>query len=123
MNAQYFAEIELGYPPQQVRSSQVSYTVSNGVTQFKVVLDTGSSNLWVPSSKCTSIACFLHAKYESSASNTYKPNGSAFEISYVSGSLKGFVSQDAMTIGDLTVKGQDFGEAVKEPGLTFAFGK
>lgn len=28
-----------------------------------------------------------------------------------------------MTIGDLTIKKQDFAEATKEPGLAFAFGK
>jgi len=107
MNAQYFTEIELGSPPQT----------------FKVILDTGSSNLWVPSTKCTSIACFLHAKYDSSASSTYKANGSEFSIQYGSGSMEGFVSKDELTIGDLKIKGQDFAEATKEPGLAFAFGK
>ncbi|KAI0960242.1 aspartic proteinase precursor [Taiwanofungus camphoratus] len=107
MNAQYFAEIELGTPAQA----------------FKVILDTGSSNLWVPSTKCTSIACFLHAKYDSSASSTYKANGSEFSIQYGSGSMEGFVSQDVLKIGDLTIKGQDFAEATVEPGLAFAFGK
>lgn len=106
-NAQYFAEIQLGTPGQT----------------FKVVLDTGSSNLWVPGSKCTSIACFLHAKYESSASSTYKANGTSFEIRYGSGSLEGYMSQDILTIGDLSVKHQDFAESTKEPGLAFAFGK
>lgn len=91
--------------------------------QFKVILDTGSSNLWIPSSQCTSIACFLHAKYDSSSSRTYKPNGSAFEISYVSGSLKGIVSNDVLKISDLAIMGQDFAEAIEEPGLAFAFGK
>ncbi|KAL4813931.1 aspartic peptidase domain-containing protein [Aspergillus spinulosporus] len=107
MNAQYFSEIQLGTPPQT----------------FKVVLDTGSSNLWVPSSECGSIACYLHQKYDSSASSTYQKNGSEFAIKYGSGSLSGFVSKDNLQIGDLKVKGQDFAEATSEPGLAFAFGR
>jgi len=86
-------------------------------------LDTGSSNLWVPSQSCNSIACFLHSKYDSSSSSTYKANGTAFEIRYGSGELSGFVSNDVVTIGDIEMKGQDFAEATSEPGLAFAFGR
>ena len=82
-----------------------------------------SSNLWVPSTKCTSIACFLHAKYDSTASSTHKANGSEFGIQYGSGSMEGFVSQDTLTIGDLIIPKTDFAEATKEPGLAFAFRK
>lgn len=37
--------------------------------------------------------------------------------------MEGFVSQDTLYMGDLAIRGQDFAEATKEPGLAFAFGK
>ncbi|KAJ7757814.1 hypothetical protein DFH07DRAFT_958679 [Mycena maculata] len=103
LNAQYFAEIQLRTPPQT----------------FKVVFDTSSSNLWVPSASCTSIACSLHSKYDSSSSSTYKVNGSAFSIPYGSG----LVSNDLLAIGDLKIPKQDFAEITNTPGISFAFGK
>lgn len=106
-NAQYFAEIGLGTPPQT----------------FKVVLDTGSSNLWVPSKECTSIACYLHSKYDSSASSSYVANGTEFAIAYGSGSVEGFLSNDELELAGLTINNQGFGETTSEPGLAFAFGK
>jgi hypothetical protein len=107
LNAQYFSEITIGTPPQS----------------FKVILDTGSSNLWVPSTRCSSIACFLHAKYDAEKSETYKANGTEFKIQYGSGSLEGIISNDVVTIGDIEIKGIDFAESTVEPGLAFAFGK
>jgi saccharopepsin len=107
MNSQYFTNITIGTPPQS----------------FRVVLDTGTSNLWIPSVQCTSIACFLHAKYDSTQSSTYKANGTAFSSPYGSGTVEGFVSQDKVEVGDLTIQNQLFAEATKEPGLAFAFGK
>ena len=77
----------------------------------------------MPSSECSSIACFLHSTYDSSASKTFKKNGTSFEIKYGSGELSGFVSNDVVQIGDLKIKGQDFAEATSEPGLAFAFGQ
>jgi len=77
----------------------------------------------VPSSQCGSIACYLHSKYDSSSSSSYKANGSQFGIRYGSGEVAGFISEDTLRIGDLKVKKQLFGEATEEPGLAFAFGR
>lgn len=87
------------------------------------MLDTGSSNLWVPGSSCNSIACYLHTKYDASASSTHKKNGSEFKIEYGSGKLEGYISQDIVQIGDIAIRHQDFAEATSEPGLAFAFGR
>ncbi|KAF7350721.1 Asp-domain-containing protein [Mycena sanguinolenta] len=108
MNGQYYAEIQLGTPPQT----------------FKVLLDTTSSNLWVPSTGCTSIPCRLHARYISSASTSYKANGSTIAIPHATGDLiNGFVSTDILAIGDLKIHNQDFVEATKEDGMALALAK
>lgn len=106
MDAQYYGEIGLG-----------------GKQQFKVIFDTGSSNLWVPSKKCYSIACWLHKTYNSAASETYQKDGRPIEIRYGKGSMKGFLSTDDLTMAGVTIHNQTFGEATTLPGLTFALAK
>ncbi|XP_051128693.1 aspartic proteinase A1-like [Andrographis paniculata] len=108
MDAQYFGEIGIGTPPQK----------------FTVIFDTGSSNLWVPSSKCHfSVPCYFHSRYKSSKSSTYKANGKSAAIHYGTGAISGFFSEDSVTVGDLVVKSQEFIEATKEPSLTFLMAK
>ncbi|KAJ1405566.1 Saposin-like type B, region 1 [Sesbania bispinosa] len=108
LDAQYYGEIAIGTSPQK----------------FTVIFDTGSSNLWVPSSKCTfSVACYFHAKYKSSKSNTYRKNGTAAAIQYGTGAISGFFSYDNVRVGDIVVKNQEFIEATREPGVTFLVAK
>ena len=102
----YYGEIGLGTPPQK----------------FAVIFDTGSSNLWVPSATCAwwQLACRLHSRYDSRASETYRRNGTRFAIQYGSGSLSGYFSEDTLSIGSaLSVPGQRFAEASREPGIAF----
>ncbi|XP_078075896.1 cathepsin E-like isoform X1 [Mustelus asterias] len=103
MDAQYYGEIRIGTPPQA----------------FTVVFDTGSSNLWVPSSYCISEACQLHQRFQSFFSSSYSPRGDSFTIRYGTGQLMGVLGKDKVTIGNITVNGQEFGESVYEPGSTF----
>jgi len=108
MNAQYFGEISLGSPPQT----------------FKVIFDTGSSNLWVPSKKCWfSLACWLHNTYSSSASSSYISDGRDLSIKYGSGAISGMLSQDHVSLGGLKAQNVTFGEVTSLSGVSFLMAK
>ncbi|KAG2726660.1 hypothetical protein I3760_01G124300 [Carya illinoinensis] len=103
-DTQYYGEIGIGTPWQS----------------FTVVFDTGSSHLWVPSSKCIfSIACYLHSKYRARLSSTYTKIGKHCKIPYGSGYISGFFSQDDVRVGDLLVRNQVFSEVTGEGFFTF----
>jgi hypothetical protein len=103
-NSQYYGEVALGTPEQK----------------FNVIFDTGSSDLWVASSKCDD-SCGRHAEYDSSASSTYVANGTAFDIMYGSGPVSGFQSVDTLNMGGLLVKSQEFAEVTNAAGLGAAY--
>jgi hypothetical protein len=103
-NSQYYGLIQLGTPGQN----------------FQVIFDTGSSDVWVASSKCDS-SCGLHAKYNSAKSSTYTANGTIFNIEYGSGPVSGFESVDNMNMGGLVVKNQIFAEVTDASGLGGAY--
>jgi cathepsin D len=95
----YYGSITIGTPPQT----------------FIVDFDTGSSDLWVPSIQGSDIN---HTKYNSGASSTYVANGAPFSIGYGDGSgASGFLSQDTVIMGGISVQGQVFAEITAENGM------
>jgi hypothetical protein len=91
-NNQYVGTLSVGTPPQSLT----------------VVFDTGSADLWIPSSSCSS--CGHHTTFDSSASSTYTAlvssktgEAGSFEVDYGSGKVSGYQAVDTVTIGDLAV--------------------
>lgn len=88
----YLIDVEIGTPSQT----------------FTVVLDTGSSDLWIPSMKCTNETGCPGAKFDQSQSSTFKPTSNAFNIEYAIGSDNGTYAQDVVKIGPFSVQNQVF---------------
>ncbi|KAI6234909.1 Peptidase A1 domain-containing protein [Aphelenchoides fujianensis] len=99
-DAEYLGQITIGTPEQI----------------FNVVLDTGSSNLWVVDTTCKGQPCSGKDQFKSKSSTTYAENGKKFKIQYGSGSVKGFLGADTVALGDkggpqLVIPSTTFGQA------------
>ncbi|RPD79952.1 acid protease [Lentinus tigrinus ALCF2SS1-7] len=86
-----------------------------GGQHFMVLLDTGSSDLWVVSSDCTTLDCSGVPKYEQtpSLSLTDVP----FHLTYLMGNVTGLVGSDTVTVGEFQVSSQIFAMANATGGL------
>jgi len=97
----YTGEISIGTPPQT----------------FRVDFDTGSSDLWVPSTNCDA-SCNVFTswttKYDAAASSTSQSlsqSTNSFQVKYASGGVvAGIAVQDVLRLGNITVE-QIIGEA------------
>ncbi|XP_076159280.1 pepsin A-like [Alosa pseudoharengus] len=89
----YYGVISIGTPPQS----------------FRVIFDTGSSYLWVPSVYCSSTACNHHNKFNPSHSSTFNNTRRSLQIQYGTGSMTGFLGYDIVAVGGIQVPNQIFG--------------
>ncbi|XP_060087413.1 pepsin B-like [Heteronotia binoei] len=105
LNSFYFGEISIGTPPQN----------------FLVVMDTGSSNLWVPSVYCNTEACANHNRFNPSQSSTYSNEGQTYTLSYGSGSLTVMLGYDTLQVQNIVVQNQVFGLSEDEPASPFYY--
>jgi len=102
-NIQYSGEIEVGSPGQKIR----------------VIFDTGSSNLWVPSATMLRLEGLdiTHTGFKGYESQTFKLNGTDFNIMYGSGPVAGLLVSDVVTIGKLVLHNFTFAEVIQTSGL------
>uniref|UniRef100_A0A8C4RIB2 pepsin A n=1 Tax=Erpetoichthys calabaricus TaxID=27687 RepID=A0A8C4RIB2_ERPCA len=103
----YYGIISIGTPPQS----------------FKVIFDTGSSNLWVPSIYCSSYACSnkplnhsLCLKFNPTKSSTYRASSQTISVQYGTGAMSGILGYDTVTVGSIVDTNQIFGLSKNEPG-------
>ncbi|GBC10559.1 hypothetical protein RclHR1_09720001 [Rhizophagus clarus] len=82
-----------------------------GNQKFNMLMDTGSSNIWVPNKNCTSASCRNHNDYDSDKSPTFTREGNAWSITYGTGSASGVTGKDNVKIAGFTAKKQIFGLA------------
>lgn len=102
-NTQFVGTIGVGTPSQRLR----------------VVLDTGSSNLWLTSTLCSSHACEKHTRFDPASSSTFKSHDIHMNVHYGTGSIDGTLGEDTVSIGPIHVQGQTFGLIANEYGSVF----
>ncbi|KAI0743586.1 acid protease [Daedaleopsis nitida] len=86
-----------------------SITIGSNKQTFLIDFDTGSSDLWVPSSSCTSSTCMSKRKYNPASSSTSARKSGTFTIKYGDGSeVSGPVYTDTVTVAGITAKQQYF---------------
>ncbi|OXB36258.1 endopeptidase [Cryptococcus neoformans] len=88
----YSAPIEIGTPPQQ----------------FIVIMDTGSSDLWVAEKGCTADFCSKTYTFDASNSFTFETEKRQFSIAYGSGNAGGYLANDTVSTGGFTIREQAF---------------
>jgi len=114
-------------PISDFQNAQFYGPIKIGGQDFKVIFDTGSSNVWVPGKACGFLTCWLHPRYDEHKSKTYEKDGRQYKVQYGSGPVEGVFSKDTVTVGSVDVKGQLFAEVSKVSfgplNIAFAAGK
>lgn len=115
--SEYFGVVSIGSPPQD----------------FHVVFDTGSGNLWVPSTQCDDAACTKHNRFNSSSSTSAvdvafssKPDTAVGDdgdrdvvnMAYGTGEVSGIIVKDRVCVGKICAQ-VDFVASTEESEAPF----
>lgn len=93
-DSSYYGSLAIGTPP----------------ISFDVILDTGSSDLWLAGEGCQT--CGNVATFNPSKSTTFKNISTPFHISYGSGAADGVLGTDVVQMAGFQVPQQTFGKPV-----------
>ncbi|KAI0050942.1 acid protease [Auriscalpium vulgare] len=91
-DSSYYGSLAVGTPP----------------VAYSVILDTGSSDLWLAGSSCTS-GCDGITTFASTSSSSFQNKTQAFSITYGSGKASGVLGQDVVQMAGFEVNNQIFG--------------
>ncbi|KAM0756581.1 acid protease [Meredithblackwellia eburnea MCA 4105] len=88
----YFTTIQIGTPPKD----------------YRVLVDSGSSDLWVPAEGCTTCGA-THTTLGPTSSSTFKVNTTTFSITFGTGQVSGNLAVDDVSIAGLKLPQHQFG--------------
>ncbi|KAK9801921.1 hypothetical protein WJX73_004272 [Symbiochloris irregularis] len=102
----YYVQIELGTPP----------------ANFTVQIDTGSAQLWVPSTICPDDPCITHNQYDPFTSNTSQLYYNTTMLQYGTGNVTGDIATDVFQTGSpvIYIPQQGFGAATNVTDFGFS---
>ncbi|KAI8988764.1 aspartic peptidase domain-containing protein [Pilobolus umbonatus] len=99
------------------REYLIELGVGTPVQYFNVTLDTGSSDLWIPSVECSRKIC-PYSRFNALKSTSFNRTGASFNIQYGSGSAHGHIGYDTITLkGYPSLANQVLGLAVSTEGM------
>ncbi|KAF9954495.1 hypothetical protein BGZ72_004550 [Mortierella alpina] len=100
-DSEYYGAIQIGTPGQR----------------FLVDFDTGSSDIWVDSIKCTTSSCMSHARFNETQSSTFQKDGRLWNITYGDQSnAAGQLASDIVNVSGIAVR-QTIALATSEAGF------
>ncbi|OJA21662.1 hypothetical protein AZE42_09551 [Rhizopogon vesiculosus] len=91
-DSSYFGSLAIGTPP----------------VSFNVILDTGSSDLWVADVNCA-VGCSRIQTFNDADSSTFQNLSQPFQIQYGSGAAAGSLVEDVVQMAGFSVPNQAFG--------------
>jgi len=86
LDTQYYGQTLIGTPAQT----------------FLITFDTGSSDLWVPTSSST------HTNFNAASSTSLIQTQTEWDIRYGTGNTEGYLAEDVVSVGGLAVQNQSF---------------